>query len=354
MRDQLSLQISSIAFGGDGIGRADGFVVFVPFSAIGDEILVEITERRPRHARGKIVQLLKKSEQREQPLCPYFGTCGGCQYQHLTYAEELRIKQEQIKETFRNIGGMENPPLKEIIASPDSYHYRNRITVHAEDGKIGFRGVNPQELIDIAECPISMPEVNQALKNLRERHPQNGHFSLRHPSLPPSGFFQVNHFLIETLRQLVVESFSRDVENIIEAYCGGGFFTEVLLPRFKTVIGIENDPRALKDAHRLLHSNLTLIEGDVETELPIVLQKWELAQTALLVDPPREGLTKGVVHFLSEHSPAEMTYLSCNPATLARDAKLLSEKFELISLQPIDLFPRTAQIECLSVWRKRR
>jgi 23S rRNA (uracil1939-C5)-methyltransferase len=351
--DRISLQIESVAFGGDGIGRTDGLVVFVPFSVPGDHLNVELIERQPRLARGRIVDIVTPAATREVPPCPYYQSCGGCQYQHLAYTEELRLKTEQVRDAFARIGKITDIPLRPIIPSPEPYHYRNRMTVHAENGRIGFRGVDPRELIDVEQCALALPEVNNALRDLRDLHPRDGHYSLRLPGIPPSGFYQSNHLLLETLRRLVVEIFSPEMTACVEAYCGGGFFTAGLIERFASVIAIEKDPRTLKDVRRLPQPPLRVIEGEVENELEPALRASELAHTALLIDPPREGLPKSVLRAIPAVAPAEIIYVSCHPPTLARDAQALAQHYKLVSVQPIDLFPRTAQIECVTYWKRK-
>lgn len=351
--DRLTLRIHSLAFGGDGIARHDGFVIFVPFTAPEDNVEIVVTEKAARHARGKVLNILEPSPQRTQPPCPYFGRCGGCQYQHLTYEAELAAKELQVRDTFLRIAKIPDPPIRKIISSPSPYAYRNRITVHAEGGCVGFRGVNPREIVSIEKCALAMPEVNDSLAKLRASQPRDGHYSLRHPAIPPSAFYQVNHLLLETLLSTVTDTFSTGLDRGVDAYCGGGFFTAALAAKFKKMIGIEKDARALIDARRLGLANLELVEGEVENELDPVLRQGDMTRTGLLLDPPREGIPSYIARGLIELRPAELTYVSCHPTTLARDAQKLLPHYQLISVQPIDLFPRTGQIECVTSWRPR-
>ena len=348
----VPLTIETIAFGGDGLGRHEGRVIFVPFTAPGDEIEARLTEIKPGFARASVQNFRKSGPGRENPPCPYYRTCGGCQYQHLTYAAELHIKEQQVRETLARLGKIPDPPVLPILPSPQPYGYRNRITVHARDGKIGFHGVNPNKIVEVEKCLLAMPEVNDLLAELQIRRPGEGHYSLRHPSLPPSAFFQTNQFLLQPLLDLVAASFP-SAGILVEGYCGGGFFTRVVADRFARVIGIESDGRSLRDAHRLVLPNVEWIEGRVEDHLGHVLKNLPAAETSVLLDPPREGLEKTVREALLDHPVRDMVQVSCNPATLARDAKILQEKYTLVSVQPIDLFPRTAQIECVVRWKKR-
>jgi 23S rRNA (uracil1939-C5)-methyltransferase len=345
-----------VIFGGDGLARTPhGFVVFVPFSAEGDRVKVRITDRKAHHARGEIVEITQSGPARENPPCPYFAKCGGCQYQHLTYAEECRLKENQVREAFSRVGKLPDAPVLPIMASPSPYGYRNRITVHAENGKIGFRGVNGRDLIDIRECLLARPAVNAELERLRGSNQAEGHYSLRDSTVPRSGFFQANHDLHDALRGLIGAALPTQGGMLLEGYCGGGFFTEIVAGRFQRVVAVDNDPRTLRDAHRLALTNVEWRDADVGFVLPEELRALTEAtgkETSVLVDPPREGLPLRLAEALCLDPVAHLVYVSCDPATLARDARMLAKTYRLVSVQPIDLFPRTAQIECVSVWRR--
>jgi 23S rRNA (uracil1939-C5)-methyltransferase len=349
----LEVRVEKIVFGGDGLARCEGLVLFIPFAAEGDRVRVRLVEKKRQHGRAQIVELLASGRGREAAPCPYYGRCGGCQYQHLTYEEECRLKEEQVREAFRRVGKFESAPILPIIPSPHPYHYRNRITVHAEPERLGFRSVGGRELVDIRECLIAREAVNRELTALRARRPAPGHYSLRDATVPPSGFFQANHDLQETLRALVSDSLPARGPALLEGYCGGGFFTEKIAARFDQVIAVDNDPRTLRDALRLGLPNVAWETGDAAFVLPEFLRAWSGRPVAVLVDPPREGLPVRVTEALGLNPAAALTYVSCDPATLARDARLLAPAYELVSVQPIDLFPRTAQIECVGRWRPR-
>jgi 23S rRNA (uracil1939-C5)-methyltransferase len=353
--DVIEVTIEKVIFGGDGLARlAQGFVVFVPFSAEGDRLRVRLTERKAHHARGQIVEILQPGSLRENPPCPYYAKCGGCQYQHVTYAEEGRLKENQVREAFARVGKLPDAPILPIITG-NPYGYRNRITVHGEAGRIGFRGVDGRELIDIRECLLARSEVNAQLTRLRESRPADGHYSLRDATVPPSGFFQANHDLREPLRNLIAKALPERGTTLLEGYCGGGFFTEIVASRFNRVVAIDNDARTLRDAHRLGLANVEWRDADAAFVLPEELRELTEAtgkQTSVLVDPPREGLPVRLAEALCLDPVAHLAYVSCDPATLARDARMLAKTYRLVSVQPIDLFPRTAQIECVSVWQR--
>jgi tRNA/tmRNA/rRNA uracil-C5-methylase (TrmA/RlmC/RlmD family) len=361
--ERFELKIDQLTFGGDGIGRhPSGIAVFVPFAAPGDAALVEAVHVKARHARARLLSLVETSAVRETPVCPLYRRCGGCQYQHITYAEECRQKERQVRDAFERLGRLADPPLRPIIPSPEPYAYRNRITVHGgDDGRLGFQGVDG--LVDAAACALAMPEVNEALRRLRARHPGPGHYSVRHPDIPPSAFYQTNHLLLETLRETVadaVTSVAPPPACILEGYAGGGFFTFALAKRGCTVTAIEKDERSLRDAKRLAKGKIapaiTFVEGDAALELPKLLGPASVARPAwdaVLVDPPRDGLPRPLAESLAD-APG-LVYVSCNPPALARDLPLLMTRgLHLEAVTPIDLFPRTAHIECVATLRRTR
>jgi 23S rRNA (uracil1939-C5)-methyltransferase len=352
--DVLDITIEKVIFGGDGLARLpQGFVIFVPFAAEGDRLRVRIIERKAHHARAEIATIIEPGPGRDNPPCPYYGKCGGCQYQHLTYAEECRLKENQVHEAFARVGKLPDAPILPLIPSPQPYGYRNRITIHAESGRVGFRGVDGRELVDVAECLLARADVNARLTRLRNSRPADGHFSLRDATVPPSGFFQANHDLRDTLKELIARALPERGAVLLEGYCGGGFFTEIVAKRFERVVAFDNDPRTLRDANRLGLANVAWREADAAFALPeelASLSEAERSRTSVLVDPLREGLPVRLVEALCGYNVAHVAYVSCDPATLARDARMLAKTYRLVSVQPIDLFPRTAQIECVSVW----
>ncbi len=354
--DMLEIAIEKVIFGGDGLARLpQGFVLFVPFAAEGDRLRVRITEKKAQHARAEIVDILQPGPGRDDPPCLYYAKCGGCQYQHLTYAEECRLKENQVREAFARVGKLPDAPIRPLIPSPQPYGYRNRITVHAEAGRVGFRGIGGRELVDVAACLLARDDVNAQLTRLRGNRPADGHYSLRDATVPPSGFFQANHDLRDKLKELIAQALPEHGGTLLEGYCGGGFFTEMIANRFARVIAIDNDPRTLLDAHRLKLPNVTWRESDAAFAVPeelVALRDAERDEASVLLDPPREGLPLRLAEALCAYSVAHVAYVSCDPATLARDARMLSKTYRLVSVQPIDLFPRTAQIECVSVWQR--
>jgi 23S rRNA (uracil1939-C5)-methyltransferase len=338
------LTIEDIAFGGKGVARENGRVVFVPFTIEGEKISAKIVREKKQFAEAELVDLRESSPHRVQPECPYFGHCGGCSYQHIEYEHQLVIKGRQVSDVLRRIGKLNDLPMQPIVPSPAPYGYRNRITVHAQDGVIGFFRRDSQRLIDIKRCPIAMGEVNRALAELRAQRVRNGHFTLR-AERGPRIFSQTNDAVASALRDLIVKMIPADQELLIDAYCGAGFLAKGLLDKFQRVIGIDWDRFAIEVATKNAGAKESYIAGDIEVELGGVLSGSAPNKTTVIVDPPASGLTANIRQTLIDLAPATLVYVSCNPPTLARDLAELQRTFAISSVTPLDMFPQTAEIE---------
>jgi len=338
----VDLEIEDIAFGGKGVGRESGKAVFVPYTIEGETVSAEIVREKKQFAEADLVEVKQSSPDRVEPQCPYFGRCGGCAYQHISYEHQLAIKWRQVRDALQRIGKLKDVPMRPIIASPEQYGYRNRITVHAEEGVIGFFRRDSHRLIDIERCPISSDEVNRTLTELRAQpYVRDGHYTLR-ASATALVFSQTNDAVANILRDLIVDLIPPNQELLIDAYCGSGFFAKALLDKFERVIGIDWDRFAIATAKENATEKETYIAGDVETEL---LRRLESRSAMLIVDPPAPGLSANVRKAIVGLTPTTLIYVSCNPPTLARDLRDLQNNFTIESVTPLDMFPQTAEIE---------
>ena len=360
----VDLKIEDVAFGGKGVAREQGKAIFVPFTIDGELVSAEIVREKKQFAEAELVEVREPSPHRVQPKCPYFGRCGGCAYQHIDYEHQLAIKFRQVRDVLHRIGKFKDVPMRPIVPSPLSYGYRNRITVHVEDGVVGFFRRDSHRLIDIEQCPISMDEVNRALAELRASHPRDGHYTLRAES-GPRVFSQTNDAVANALLDLIAKLIPPGQQLLIDAYCGAGFFAKALLEKFERVLGIDWDRFAIEAAQANATPKETYIAGDIDAELrkagevhpnrPLRANDVEdgrlgsIATTSvtLIVDPPATGLSASAREAIVDLAPATLIYVSCNPATLARDLKELHEKFKIESVTPLDMFPQTAEIEAV-------
>ena len=351
----MNLFIDEIAFGGRGVGRLeDGRVVFVPFVAPGETVRVEIVREHKSYLEARLLAVEDPSPRRVAPPCPYFGRCGGCSYQHLDAAEQADLKRRQVAQVLRRVGKFESPEVPPLVPSPRDYAYRNRLTVHVRGGVIGFYSVEEggaRGLIDIAQCPIAEPAVNDALTRFRSRpRPREGHCTLRADAGGPRSFRQTNDGAAAELLALVAGLLSPETPatHLIDAYCGAGFFTRHLRGRFERVVGLEWDRRAVEEARKDAAPHEIYHCGDVALLLPDALADAPADGTVLIVDPPSEGLPAPVRRAVLANPPSRVIYVSCNPATLARDLAALRVRYDLLSVTPLDMFPQTAEIEAIA------
>jgi 23S rRNA (uracil1939-C5)-methyltransferase len=359
----VDLKIEDIAFGGKGVAREQGKAVFVPYTIESELVLAEIVREKKQFAEAEFVEVKQASPDRVEPQCRYFGRCGGCAYQHISYEHQLAIKWRQVRDALQRIGKLKDIPMRPIVPSPEQYGYRNRITVHAQDGVIGFFRRDSHRLIDIEHCPISRDEVNRALAELRasrNRGIRDGHYTLR-ASTGARLFSQTNDVVANALRDLVVDLVPANQELLIDAYCGAGFFAKALLAKFERVIGIDWDRFAIAAAKENATDKETYIADDVGEELAKASRNGALEvanankgrsgdcrSLVMIVDPPATGLSGEVRKAILDLAPPALIYVSCNPPTLARDLRDLQEKFVIESVTPLDMFPQTAEIEVLA------
>ncbi|HKS31926.1 MAG TPA: TRAM domain-containing protein [Chthoniobacterales bacterium] len=348
MTSVTELQIQDVAFGGKGVARIDGKAVFVPYVIDGESVSASVTREHKKFFEAELENVIAPSPHRVEPRCPYFGRCGGCAYQHIEYEHQLALKWRQVKETLRRIGGLREPPMRPFIPAPIEYGYRNRITVHVRDGVIGFFRRESNKLIAIEHCPIARGEVNAKLTELSASHPHDGHYTLRVID-GPRVFIQANDEVAAAMLDLVDRLIAPAGGTLIDAYSGAGFFAKRLRARFERVIGIDWDQRAIAVARKDANENETYVAADVETELGATLRSIAAGaddgNSVVIVDPPATGLSKMIVETLIEHQPTQLIYVSCNPATLARDLVALKKSFRVDSITPLDMFPQTAEIE---------
>jgi len=338
---ELALRINEVAFGGSGVGKADGKVIFVPFSIDGELLQVRITESHKSFSLASVQTILQTSPHREEPPCPYYQTCGGCDYQHIQYGHQLELKRLQVEQALRRIAKLPEIAVPPVIPSPKIYGFRNRITIHSDQHAIGFFRKRSREIVDIARCALASDLVNTKLAELRHQGLAAGSHATVREDDAIATFTQTND---EVARKIVEYIRARGEGSVlVDAYCGSGFFAHQLAPAFETVIGIEWNQVACDLATRSALAHEKYYCGDAADLLPQVLRNNRVS--TLLLDPPAEGLTKRVCATIGEFSPRTVIYISCNPATFARDLSRLRPNFHLIEVQPFDMFPQTAEIE---------
>ena len=388
-RIPLELTLTGFAAGGKAIAHApDGRVVFVEFGIPGERVIAEITKQDTSYIEATIVSVLEASPNRVDPPCVAFGRCGGCQLQHIEYDEQLRLKTEVVRDQMRRIGRFEDAPVLEMIGMANPWGYRNhlRFTVR-RDGDIGFMEHGTHRFLRIDRCEIAHPKVNEVLRNAQGRTMQTTALSVRigeqtgellvQPKLRwrpgrPGGhvssgqtsytevlagerfrisspaFFQVNTRQAQRMAEIVIARATEvRPQLVVDAYSGVGTFAALLAPLVPQVVTIEWSAAAGDDAEVNLErfSNVRRVVGSVEDTLPAL----DPAPDVVIVDPPRAGLLPSVVQTILASPVRRLVYVSCDPATLARDLRLLVDGgFIVREVQPLDMFPHTQHIECVT------
>lgn len=351
---EITLTINDLAFGGKGVGRVNGIACFVPGVIDGETVRVRLIKVKARFMEAILLEVIEPSPYRVEAPCPVFLKCGGCNYQHIDYSHQLAFKEKQLGQALRRLGALENPPVEAMIPSPQPYHYRNRISVHFKEGVVGFYAEGSNRIVPVERCLIASEEVNAGLKDLLKTHPQNGD-ALIGEKKRYGGFRQVNNAVAEILKATVKSAVQpAEVPGLllIDAYCGAGFFGHEFHNLFIKVIGIERSIASIAMASRQAAVNEEYHAGNVEDLLPSALAAASSEGTVLLLDPPAEGLAEIVTEAILANPPARIVYVSCDPATLSRDAKRLSECYRLVKVTPLDMFPQTAEIESVSIFEK--
>lgn len=343
MERVIELAVGDVAFGGAGVGHANGKAVFVPFTIDGETVSAEILREKKKHAEARLRAVESASPHRVEPHCPYFGKCGGCSYQHISYEHQLTLKSRQVEQTLRRLGRLQDVPMSPAVPSPKQYAYRNRIRVHAENGVIGFYRHDRHELLDIEFCPITSAEPNEDLRRLRKRGVADGDYVLAERE--ERYFEQTNREVAAAMLRVVADAVAAGQQRLVDAFCGAGFFAKGLASLFEEVVGIEANGDAVNEARRTATENETYVAGDVGINLAEVLAAGRGKRTTLVLDPPAAGLSPRALDAICGAGPSEIFYVSCNPATLARDLQLICRTYQIVAVTPLDMFPQTAQIE---------
>ncbi len=440
--DVLELVVDDLAFGGEGVGRADGYVVFVRGGLVGDRVRVRMTEARSRFGRGVIESVVEPSPDRVEAPCPYFGRCGGCRLQHLAYPAQLAFKEKQVRDCLTRLGGLPPFELRPIVPAPAPYGYRNKMefTVAGPKPNVGLHEAERYDVVlDIERCLLQSETMNTLLDELRRQvqaralsvwdpkteqgllrfvalreGQQTGEamvnivasapdvetlvpvaeaFRARVPAtssvvlnvndkkasvavgseehlllgrdhitealdgvtfrVSAGSFFQTNPRQAERLFALVAEACAlAGDETVLDLYSGTGAISLLLARRARHVYGIEVAPAAVADAVRNAQTNgitnCTFLIGEVRHVLPTLTAEG-VRPSVVVADPPRAGFHPKALTALAALAAPRIVYVSCNPATLARDVgDLARQGYRLEWAQPVDMFPQTPHIEAVA------
>lgn len=390
---ELTLEIDNLSNLGQGVARYgdEKWVIFVPFSLPGEKVRARIYRNHKTYSEADLLEVLEPSPDRIEPCCPRFGTCGGCQYQHLAYQSQLDWKRDQVADVLRRTGQIENLPVESPVPSPLEYGYRSKITPHyqkprnGEIREIGFLATaSRSRIVDVPECPIASSAINAALPRLRnDARSQAGQRKkgatlllrdsdgsvLTNPtavaeekvgdlnfSFLAGDFFQNNPSILPAFTSYVAKEASQGgLRFLVDAYCGSGLFALTCSPFFDQVFGVEINESAADwarlNARRNQIENTSFLAASAEH----IFQDLEIpaAETTVLIDPPRKGCSPEFLDQVIAFGAARLVYVSCNPATQARDlVPLAAGNYRPTRCQPFDLFPQTRHLECIVTLEK--
>ncbi|MCC7365010.1 MAG: class I SAM-dependent RNA methyltransferase [Dehalococcoidia bacterium] len=379
----LTVRVESLVFGGAALAHLeDGRVVFVSQAAPGELVEATVDRTHADYIEAVAIKVLEPSPDRVEPPCPLFGECGGCQLQHMTYAAQLAAKEAVVREQIRRIGHLDDSVVQPIVGAADPWAYRNhvRFSTGKKWGDVGFISRRGRGLLKVDRCPIADPWVNATLPRLQGRGAGLHQIQVRHCAatesslvqpqiagleaetgqkayveelggrrfvVSASAFFQVNSAQAEQMVRLVGEALPARGELLVDAFAGVGTFAVIFADRFESVIAIEESHSAAKDALVNIEQtpNVDMRAGKVEDLLPLL----ERAPDAILLDPPRPGCMPQVLDAIGRFRPTVVVYVSCNPATLARDLRILVDSgYQVDRVTPLDMFPQTGHIECVA------
>lgn len=381
----LEVEIERVLPGGVGLAHAEGLTIFVSLAAPGDVLRVKIDRVQGTVGFASIVEILKPSAVRIEPPCPYFGRCGGCDFQQLTYEAQLNTKLEIIRDCLHRIARFNTPLEIPLYPSPSQWHYRARAMwqVDPRARHLGYFEAGSRNVCDVEYCAVLVPVLQETLEQVRSEitaqgakpklknievvagddgvslSPCFGPFKTRDVSrliadetyyFNAEGFFQINHELLEPLIGEALRDTKTDTRGAIaiDLYCGVGLFTLPLARRFRQVIGVEGNRRAAEFAGR----NLATAKLDNVEIVNLGVADWLKQFLAfepvdfLLLDPPRAGCENAVIEGILTVRPERITYVSCDPATLSRDLKkLIVGGYSVDSIVAFDMFPQTHHVE---------
>lgn len=366
---EVEVEIESLSSAGDGVAKYRGIVVFIPYSCPGDRLRVKIQQIKKSFAKAEIIEILKPSRERVEPQCSVFGRCGGCSWQHVSYAEQAAQKKKIISDTLERIAKVEDEIDFKFSPSPKEYRYRNRIQLHYQNQQVGYFAKSSHDLIDIEDCPLAQEELLPGIESLRKRSSKK----LQRAELrwfdkelhiasneKEFGFIQVNEVQNQRMIDRVLEVATKLGSNyFLDLFCGEGNFSLALAERSPdmNIVGTDINSTSIKKAKaKANQKSLEKVSFHCSDSLEFLrTRKNELLSNSLvLLDPPRTGCEEQVLDLLNKSQAPYILYISCNPATWARDLARLQKSgdWELGFLEGLDMFPQTPHVELVSLLKR--
>lgn len=402
----MKVQIERLDHQGRGIAKVEGITTFIPNALIGEIVEIEIIQKKKKYNIGKVVKYIEQSLKRVKPICPYFEKCGGCDLMHMSYPEQLQFKKNKIENIIERYTSLDKNIVKDILYGTE-YNYRNKVTFQVKN-QIGFYDKKSNDIIPIIYCYLASKNINEILSIFTTCHLKNvdqimvrsnnkdnmvvihskkmtneiieklkeKSFILQYDQkyqlisgqnhivdqignyqfiISPDSFYQVNSNMVEKLYQQVLQYLQpQKKEIVLDLYSGTGTIGIYISSYVKKVISVEINPYAVEDAKKnreLNHvENIEFICDDVANVIDQFKQKID----SIIVDPPRSGLDEKTIHYLKQINPNKIVYVSCDPITLARDLERLSDIYSVKEVTPVDMFPNTSHVECVSVLHRKK
>lgn len=409
----MEITIDKLSYGGAGVGRVDGKVVFVDGGVPGDKLKIKLVEEKESYSRAEIEDFIVRSEKRTEPECKFFTNCGGCNWQDVNYKTQLIEKQQIVSDSLQRIGKLAEYELDDIAVSPKEYGYRNRVllTVFKENDeyRIGYFEEGSDQNISIDRCVIASDEINgvisvlikyfennktliipfdkiyllssykkisisflqsekshksesqEIVQNIIEYIEKNlAGISLDHrlefefmgyqftssPYLFNQANYEINKEIIHTVAGWI-EPIKKN--SLLDLYCGIGNFSIAFSKNFEKITGVDSSGESIKLAKRNADVNDLVNINFIHDKCRTYIEKLKEAPDFLLADPPRNGMKELLAH-INRIKPKNIIYISCNPATLSRDLKVLTESnYKINKIKPFDMFPQTYHVE-IAAW----
>ena len=397
----MEVEIIKFDNNGRGIAYLNDKIVFVPKSVPGDILNIEITLDKKNYMEGKIVNIIKLSKLRKEPICPYFNICGGCDLMHISLSDMLDYKLDKVNNIFNSF--KINYEIKDILKSEKQYNYRNKISLKIVDGNIGFYENETHNLIKINYCYLCNDEINKILKDLNKLKINNGLITIRVNyknellliidtndkieninyfednyllagiilngktvygdnyfidnindylfKVSYNSFFQVNPFICSKLF-LLIEEATKESKNVLDLYSGVGTLSIVASTNASMALGVEIVDNAVKDSYvnKCINKkeNIDFICSDTKKIIDKITSDYD----TIILDPPRSGVDKNIINNIINEKSKKIIYISCNPHTLGRDLKLLEDNYNINDIKLLDMFPNTYHVETFVVLQR--
>ena len=356
---------------GRGMAKINDKIVFIPNTMIGEKVKIKITKNKKNYMEGKVIEYIEENKNRVKNLCPYYEKCGGCDILHLPYNEQLLYKENKIKNIVSRYL-KDDIKINHIVKSDKQFNYRNKVTLHSKNNKIGYYEKNSNNIIPINNCLLLDPTLNNYIKTIDKTNEElilrtNGIDILDDNNssiiknigkykylVSLKSFFQVNDNVTYKLYEKIKEYCNSTKEdNILDLYCGTGTIGIYLSEYCNKVLGIEINKQAIIDANKNKElnniSNIEFIAEDVSK----IINKIKFKPSIIVVDPPRAGLDEKTIKEVIKINPNKLIYVSCDPMTLVRDLNILKYYFNIKEITPFDMFPNTYHVESVALMNRK-